>query len=191
MENLMSNSFEESPLSSKRKLRHDLKQVRQLIPLERRSQASKDACEWLYQQSQYHVLILSFASFGSEINLWPLNKQLAQENRLVLPRLVDQEIQLYQVDNLDNLETHLWGMREPNPSTCLALDKTLISLALIPGLGFDPKTGHRLGYGRGYYDRLLPSLSHLETYGVGFKEQQVDHLIFEAQDSALKQVFLF
>ena len=191
MESLMSNFSEENSPSSKKWLRQNLKQIRQSISSQRHLQASKEACKFIYQQSQAHAFILSFASFGSEIDLWPLNQILAQENRLILPGIINHQIYLYQVNDLETLLTHPWGIREPNPSLCLTIDQALISLALIPGLGFDQRTGHRLGYGKGYYDRLLAKLHLMKTWGIGFKEQAVTDLIFETQDIPLDQIFLF
>jgi 5-formyltetrahydrofolate cyclo-ligase len=49
-----------------------------------------------------------------------------------------------------------FGILEP-PSDALEFDPSLVDVALVPGLAFDLK-GTRLGYGAGYYDRLLPRL---------------------------------
>ncbi|MFN5191723.1 MAG: 5-formyltetrahydrofolate cyclo-ligase, partial [Burkholderiales bacterium] len=48
-----------------------------------------------------------------------------------------------------------WGIREPLAS-CAAVQLDIVDLLLVPGVAFD-RRGHRLGYGKGYYDRLLPA----------------------------------
>jgi len=176
---------------TKRQWRHQLKAIRQMISANRKNEASQSACEALYHTTLSFNYVLSFASFGSEINLNPFNEKLAYEKRLILPRTTEESIQLFLVENLETLETHLWGMREPNPTLCEEIEPSQILLALIPGLGFDLVSHHRLGYGRGYYDRLLLSLNQTETWGIGFKEQQVNDLPFEAQDMALTEIKLF
>nr|WKN38744.1 5-formyltetrahydrofolate cyclo-ligase [Tunicatimonas sp. TK19036] len=51
------------------------------------------------------------------------------------------------------LETNRWGIPEPHAST-LTIDVAQIDWVLIPLLAFD-KRGHRVGYGKGFYDRFL------------------------------------
>jgi 5-formyltetrahydrofolate cyclo-ligase len=59
-------------------------------------------------------------------------------------------------------------------------------LAIVPLLAFD-RRGYRLGYGKGYYDRLLAA-SPVTTIGVGFADQEADALPAEAHDIALDWV---
>jgi len=59
-------------------------------------------------------------------------------------------------------------------------------LAIVPLLAFD-RRGYRLGYGKGYYDRLLAA-SPVTTIGVGFADQETDALPAEAHDIALDWV---
>ena len=59
-------------------------------------------------------------------------------------------------------------------------------LVIVPLLAFD-RRGYRLGYGKGYYDRLL-SASLVTSIGVGFAVQEIDALPAEAHDIALDWV---
>jgi 5-formyltetrahydrofolate cyclo-ligase len=59
-------------------------------------------------------------------------------------------------------------------------------LVIVPLLAFD-RRGHRLGYGKGYYDRLLAA-DTATTIGVGFAAQAIDALPAEAHDIALDWV---
>jgi 5-formyltetrahydrofolate cyclo-ligase len=47
-----------------------------------------------------------------------------------------------------------WGIPEPKPQAVRPLDPTVLDIVIAPGIGFD-KSGHRIGYGYGYYDRFL------------------------------------
>ena len=88
-----------------------------------------------------------------------------------------------------DLQEGAYGIQEPvgSPFT----DYAQIDLALIPGVAFDAD-GHRLGRGRGYYDRFLashlsPLTSHL-LIGVCFDFQKVDAVPYDANDIPVNMV---
>ena len=62
-------------------------------------------------------------------------------------------------------------------------DYNQIDVALIPGVAFDAQ-GHRLGRGKGYYDRFLRALGTvpLHTIGVCFEFQNVENVPIERHD---------
>lgn len=69
-------------------------------------------------------------------------------------------------------------------------EKNEIALILVPGLGFTA-SNYRIGYGKGYYDRLLASLPHCPSFGLGFKEQLVESLPIESTDYPVSHLYLF
>jgi 5-formyltetrahydrofolate cyclo-ligase len=54
----------------------------------------------------------------------------------------------------------------------------------VPLAAFD-RRGHRIGYGKGFYDRALANLPHATTIGLAFATQEIDHVPDEAHDRAL------
>lgn len=67
-------------------------------------------------------------------------------------------IKLWKVDNLNRcLRNGARGIPEPDPAKCKLVPLDCVDIALIPGIAFDEKGG-RVGYGEGYYDRLVPKL---------------------------------
>lgn len=123
---------------------------------ERKSQASLLACRFLQEslKTSSHP-VLSFASKPFEINLWPLNRWLAQEKRLLLPKVLNDKIEIFEVPCLKNLRISSLGIQEPNEYLCSKIETLPAeSLFLIPALGFD-EVGSRVGHGKGHYDRLL------------------------------------
>ena len=102
--------------------------------------------------------ILAYLSFGSELStLRFVDALLARGCGLALPK-VDRErrrLAIYVVKNLESDTTAgVWGIREPDPARCAPADLRAIDAVLVPGVAFT-RTGERLGYGGGYYDRLL------------------------------------
>jgi len=77
----------------------------------------------------------------------------------------------------------------PEPSGELFTDFDRITLAIIPGMAFDHQ-GNRLGRGKGYYDRLLPQLSHAYKLGLCFPFQLLtEEIPHEPHDCRMDEVF--
>ncbi|MGM0440253.1 MAG: 5-formyltetrahydrofolate cyclo-ligase [Chlamydiota bacterium] len=176
---------------NKDSLRQLLKTRREAISPCRRQQSAKKTLKAVQSLSKDHKLILSYASFGSELSTTLINQHLLNQNQLVLPRVIDNHLKLYRVTNLNQLIPCRRGIPSPRPSKALHVDPKEVSLAFIPALGFD-KRGHRLGYGKGCYDRLLKNMPSALSLGLGFHEQCLEFLLPVApHDIALSQLFLF
>ncbi len=102
-----------------------------------------------------HV-VLAYASFGSELRTDELlRRALADGKTLLLPRVERGGLGLYEVrDPARDLEPGTWGIREPRPDRCPPAAPGGVGFAFIPGVAFD-RRARRLGYGGGFYDRLL------------------------------------
>ena len=63
-----------------------------------------------------------------------------------------------------------------------------LNMIVVPLVAFD-RTGARLGYGGGCYDRYLPTLSPAcQIIGIAFDEQRVDHVPTDAHDLPLPHI---
>lgn len=81
-----------------------------------------------------------------------------------------------------DLQVGPFGVLEPvNKEDCTHPKQ--IDLILVPGLAFD-KRGHRLGYGKGYYDRFLKQTEAFKI-GLAFTEHVLDELPIEPHDVPL------
>lgn len=78
-----------------------------------------------------------------------------------------------------------FGIMEPSGE--LFTDYSRITLAVVPGMAFDSH-GHRLGRGKGYYDRFLPLLPQAYKIGVCFPFQLVDDVPIEPTDVVMDEV---
>ena len=131
--------------------------------------------------------VLGYMSFGAEFASEPWVRQvLAEGKRLALPRVNrhTNQLDLYWVDDLENqLESGLWGIREPVVERCERLN-TLneVEFALLPGVAFT-RDGARLGYGGGFYDKLLARMTHRPALAAAaFSLQIVEYIPQEATD---------
>lgn len=158
----------------KRRLRQQFRAIRKALTEERRIEASHYVTKAILDltRKEKHRWVLSFNSFADEIALDRLNQQLAIQHQLLLPRVLQNTLQIFHVEQpATDLDCSKWGIYEPIPNVCTPVELKELTLVLVPGLAFD-HAGHRLGYGKGFYDRLLVQLpSTTTTIGVGFKEQ--------------------
>jgi 5-formyltetrahydrofolate cyclo-ligase len=116
-----------------------------------------------YQQAQ---TVVGYMSFGAEFSTtaW-LQQALRDGKRVLLPRVnsATRQLELYQVHNLQqDLAPGIWNIPEPVPAHCKLVD-TLDNLdfILLPGVAF-ARDGSRLGYGGGFYDKLLARIQQAE-----------------------------
>lgn len=176
-------------INIKQTLRQQMKERRAQIP-EFRRKAAVHALLDAFKSSK--GLILSFASVYTEIDTQSLNLYLAESSQLVLPRVQNGRLILHRVSALSHLALSNWNILEPIPQLCPEISVEKLALVLVPGLAFDAY-GHRLGYGKGFYDKLLSSIpKHTQTMGISFLEQRHSQpLPLEMHDTPVHQVLYF
>jgi 5-formyltetrahydrofolate cyclo-ligase len=122
-----------------------------------------------------HVLLT--APFRSEWDAAPLIGRALMAGKVVaLPR-VDETSRMLElgriIDPARDIVTGYRGLSEP-AAYCERVATSSIDWVLVPGIAFDP-AGGRLGYGGGYYDRLLPLLPpRVRRVAGAFSTQVVD-----------------
>ncbi|TSA15487.1 MAG: 5-formyltetrahydrofolate cyclo-ligase [Comamonadaceae bacterium] len=147
----------------------DKAQVRDRILRERKGlstaehrQQSQAIVEMIFGMDAFrHArVVVAYCSFGSEMDTVEFIAEVHRCGKtLVLPRINKKMncLDLYLVGtDKDALVDGPWGIREPNPATCKLATAQSLDLVLAPGVAFDPQGG-RVGYGKGYYDKLLRS----------------------------------
>ena len=150
-------------LQRKKELRESLIAARDAIPAQVR--ASRDeaiiARFTRLVTYRYSKLLLLYSPIGSEIDVLPLEKAALRDGKKVAyPRCgEDRTMKFYIVPSHEALEPGFHGIMEP-PQGFPEADISDASGAavIIPALSWD-MTGHRIGYGGGYYDRWLPGFA--------------------------------
>lgn len=90
----------------------------------------------------------------------------------------------YHWDDIILMEENQWGILEPKDG--VIIDEKLIDAVLVPLLVSDGN-GHRVGYGKGFYDRFLAKCrKDIETIGISYfpMVEKIDDV--EEWDIALK-----
>ena len=159
---------------AKQALRKQMRAVRAAMP--------RPACEARSRKLAERVLeldelasastVLAFASIGNEVSTRVfIESCLRMQKRVGLPRVVDDDLVLHLIDLETELEPGAFSVPEP-PEHSAVLSPQEVDFALVPALAIDPR-GHRIGYGGGYYDKLLPRLSAAKTCAVAYDFQLI------------------
>ena len=169
--------------SEKAALRARLRAERDRIPEEARRAAARRVEDALFALPRVHAAssLALFSSFGSEIPTEGMAARVLDEGkRLLLPFLTGDGMEMAAVADLAELEPTSYGPREPRTSR--AVDPAVIDVIVVPGLAFD-RSGNRLGYGGGSYDRYLARLPpDTIRIGIGFDVQVVERLPADEAD---------
>lgn len=153
---------EESLRARKRRLRREMNRVLEELGAREIARRSEELTRHLLASPAWRDSsgVLAFASMPLEVQTDRLLEEARRAGkRVALPRIVGDLLVFHElVDDPPRLVRHVWGIREPLPEAPVAdlLDSPRWEkpLVLVPGLAFDLQ-GHRLGRGRGFYDRFL------------------------------------
>lgn len=130
--------------------------------------------------------VLATLSFGTEWDTRAFAEGVLADGKvLVLPRVVREprSLELHAVTDLGaDLVPGVWGIEEPDPARCRKVALSEVDFALVPALSCD-REGVRLGYGAGYFDRLLAGAGTRTFRLVALPEALVrDAVPFEPHD---------
>ena len=173
---------------AKTALRATIKARRDALPAATRADYSARITQRLLQLDSYRAArsVLAYMPFGSEFDSRALiDHALAHGKRLLLPRVErgSHTLALHGVTDLQrDLQPGVWGILEPRPDITNEIQVSDLEWILVPGLVFTPRS-KRLGYGAGFYDRLIESCAHNPALvAAAFEVQVVDELPTTATD---------
>jgi len=131
--------------------------------------------------------VLAYFSFRQEPDLSSL---FTNQRQWGFPRCVDTSLvwHSWKFDQPQPLQKNAYGILEPLPSAPILLPE-MVDLIVVPAVACDER-GYRLGYGGGYYDRLLgsPQWAAKPTVGVIFDEAFFPQLPTNLWDKQLSGV---
>jgi 5-formyltetrahydrofolate cyclo-ligase len=154
--------------------------LRQSIIAARLKLAASEHIEFSRTISKYIMLldvykrakvVLGYMSFGAEFSTTPWIQQAMQDGKQVLLPKVNtssKQLDIYQVKDLQqDLQADAWDIPEPLPERCAKVEALAdIDFILLPGVAF-ARDGSRLGYGGGFYDKLLERIACADGSSAG------------------------
>ena len=135
------------------------------------------------------VVVSGFSPLKSEISPLPLLRRLADAGApLALPVVVGrgQPLIMRAWSFGAPLVSGVWGIREP-PADAPELFPDIL---IVPLLAFD-RSGHRIGYGAGYYDMTISRLRAMKpvtAIGIAFAAQEIAAVPATPRDARLDLV---
>jgi 5-formyltetrahydrofolate cyclo-ligase len=165
----MTIANQDSCVQEKKKLREHYLTLRAALSTEEIAQKSEELSlqliRWFKARKQVHQVFL-FAGFGQEPRLDTLTLYLSGRIPMALPVcLPDGRMDFFSWHLDDSLTTNGWGIPEPRSKGRAALLPDAHTVMLVPCLSAD-RHGHRLGYGKGFYDRYVRE-SKIRPYTCG------------------------
>jgi 5-formyltetrahydrofolate cyclo-ligase len=125
--------------------------------------------------------ILFYAPIQNEVDLSNIACESFNKKIVCFPKIKDEKLALFAISSLQELKRGRFNILEPIEKIEIAPEE--IDLFLIPGIVFD-KEGYRIGYGKGYYDKLLEKNKKIKM-GVCFEFQVKKYIPIEKHDQKM------
>lgn len=172
----------------KRKLRKDILEKRNSLKKKEIVKKSDIIKEKLFSSGEFKLAktICFFVSFNSEVDTHGMIKEAIKQGKTIcVPIATDHTLILSKINKFEDLDKeNKYGILEPSKRN--KINKKDVDIIIVPGTVFD-KEGHRIGYGKGYYDGLLKKYKGL-SIGICFDLQVVDKVPRNAWDEKLDKV---
>ncbi|MEL6187342.1 MAG: 5-formyltetrahydrofolate cyclo-ligase [Myxococcota bacterium] len=173
-------------LPPKRTLRRSLKAARAALTPERRApleaRVAAHLRSWILDPG---TTVAVYAALPAELSLDDWIESPGAALRFAYPRVTGPSLTFSEVSR-ESLVPGAKGILEPNSDAALT-PLTSIDAFMVPGLGFTPD-GRRLGYGGGFYDRILADHPRALRIGVAFELQVVPEIPIEPHDAQMDGV---
>ncbi len=163
----------------KTRLRLQFKKIRENVSKKDRLEVSEKIAKRLFKLKLYKSAknVALYMNIGSEVGTETIFKKSIALKKTVLAPRVDKKnntIVFARVKSLKDFKMGAYTILEPKKS-CPVWETKEIDLVLVPGILFDKK-GHRLGYGKGYYDQFLNFISKEKRIGLTYEKTLVARL---------------
>lgn len=169
----------------KKALRQQVRALKRSFTPEQLNEKSRVAVERLLALKQFQEAntVMLYYSLPDEVNTHALVMEVAKEKRVILPTVVGDDIIPVEFRPETQMREGDFHILEPEAERY----DGGYDLIVVPGMAFDAD-GHRLGRGKGYYDRFLEQHPDVPTIGLCFDFQMLPHVPAESFDKPMNLV---
>lgn len=169
----------------KTKLRKKMLEQLQILPKEKRLSYSQVIYLTLFSQPEWknaNVIGVTIST-RNEINTKPIIEKAWKEGKkVVVPKCNsgNNSLDFRRIDSFDEVAKGYYSLEEPIMAVTTPYCKESIDFLIVPGVVFD-KTGIRIGFGGGYYDRYLSDYKG-NTTSLAYELQIIEKIPNEQHD---------
>jgi 5-formyltetrahydrofolate cyclo-ligase len=180
-------------MDDKKNIRKKMIAVRENSPEAYRTSAAATITEKLLHASWYKssTQILVYSAIRSEVNLSAFIEQAWKDGKeLYFPKVDGEDMEFYRADSWEYLASGTFGVMEPVTGVQLSRMIPFLTPILVPGVAYS-KDGHRIGYGKGYYDKYLTANQknkRLAAIGIAYAFQIVEPFETDALDYPMQDI---
>ena len=147
---------------------------------------SKRVCKQLdnlniWKLKHYHIFI-SILKYNELDTSSIINKLKSEQKIIIVPKISNNELVHIAINDETEFGLNEFGIKEPNDGNHFVIEN--LDIIFIPLLAFDIE-GHRVGYGKGYYDRFL-KLTNNSTLKIGLSFFDPINKILDIDDNDVK-----
>ncbi len=169
----------------KQEIRRRRRSLRRAFPAEARAARSEAIARRVQALEAWGSArtVLAFVSMRTEVQTGALVEAAWRAGkRVAAPAMNEDRTDLVLREWTPDTALEESGMMflEP-PAGAPSVPESEVDLAIVPALAIDPR-GHRVGYGKGFYDRLLPRLTRALRVGVVFDFERIAEVPVRAGD---------
>lgn len=177
-------------MHEKKEIRKAFLKERDALPTVEILRKSNDIISTLLSIKEFEEArkVLLYISFGSEVNTHGLIRLLFGRKEVFVP-IVDKErkeIFISELRRWEELSSGAYGILEPEKDYIRKGDVKEMEIAIVPGVAFD-EYGYRIGYGGGYYDKLLKKMDGVKI-GIAYDFQILKKLPHENHDVRMDKI---
>lgn len=172
----------------KKELRRQIRQLKKSYAPENLMQQSLVILQKLTDHPDFQKAekVMLYASLPDEVQTLAFLDEWKSKKQIILPTVVGDDIIPVELTKDCTMTEGDFHILEPeNNPYCGALD-----LIVVPGMAFDSK-GHRLGRGKGYYDRFLIKYPDVKTIGICFDFQLLEEIPVEPHDRIINEIITY
>jgi 5-formyltetrahydrofolate cyclo-ligase len=128
------------------------------------------------------TVVACYISFDNEVYTHGFIREYIKQKEILIP-FIDRQTKKLHLSHLKNwkeLQSGCYGILEPEKSSLRIKKPSIVDVFLIPGIVFD-RYGNRIGYGCGYFDKLLSKLDATKI-GLAFDFQVLERIPHEPHD---------